>query len=68
MNKKLIKMKGVTICNDQVNGFFDRARVAAQKADRGEIIEKSITFSFEGLRQINIALLDAHGADLMGKS
>ena len=37
----------VTIRTDQVEGFFDRARKAAQRADRGESFKKSLTFSAE---------------------
>ena len=35
----------VIIRTDQVEGFFDRARKAAQRADRGESFKKSVTFS-----------------------
>lgn len=57
-------MNGMTICSDQVQGFFDRARIAAQKADRGEIFEKSTTFSFEDVRQKKMILLEASEADV----
>jgi hypothetical protein len=40
-------MTKVIIRTDKVEGFFDRARKAAQKADRGESFKKSATFSFE---------------------
>jgi predicted transcriptional regulator len=40
-------MTKVIIRTDQVEGFFDRARKAAQKADRGEPFKKTATFSFE---------------------
>jgi len=40
MTKEMIR-------TDQVEGFFDRARKAAQKADRGESFKKTATFSFE---------------------
>jgi predicted transcriptional regulator len=35
------------IRTDQVEGFFDRARKAAQKADRGESFKRTAIFSFE---------------------
>ena len=40
-------MTKVIIRTDKVEGFFDRARKAAQKADRGESFKKSATFSYE---------------------
>ena len=40
-------MTQVIIRTDQVEDFFDRARKAAQKADRGESLKKSATISFE---------------------
>jgi predicted transcriptional regulator len=40
-------MTKVIIRTDQVEGFFDRARKAAQKADRGESFKRTATFSFE---------------------
>ncbi len=45
--KKGEKMTKVIIRTNKVEGFFDRARKAAQKADRGESFKKSVTFSFE---------------------
>ena len=46
----IVKGKHMTkgmIRTDQVEGFFDRARKAAQKADRGEPFKRIATFSFE---------------------
>ena len=37
---------------DTVESFFDRARKAAQKADRGEPFRKSVTFSFEDQKKL----------------
>ena len=44
-------MTKVLIRTNKVEGFFDRARKAAQKADRGESFKKSATFSFEALKR-----------------
>ena len=46
----------VTIRTDQVEGFFDRARKAAQRADRGESFKKSLTFSAEDTRALPFIL------------
>lgn len=46
-------MTKVIIRTDQVEGFFDRARKAAQKGDRGESFKKSATFSFEDPQEIS---------------
>jgi hypothetical protein len=40
-------MTKVLIRTNKVEGFFDRARKAVQKVDRGESFKKSATFSFE---------------------
>jgi predicted transcriptional regulator len=40
-------MSKVVIRTGDLKGFFARAKTAAQKADRGEKFDKSITFSFE---------------------
>ena len=56
-------MKEVTkviIRTDTVEGFFDRARKAAQKADRGEPYKKSATFSFEDRKETLRTLSEAH--------
>lgn len=45
-------MTKVIIRTDKVEGFFDRARKAAQKADRGESFKKSPTFSYEDPQEI----------------
>jgi hypothetical protein len=49
-------MTKVIIRTDQVEGFFDRARKAAQKADRGESFKKSATFSFEDPQEMFMVL------------
>ena len=49
-DQELEKGEGMTkvmIRTDQVEAFFDRARKAAQKADRGESFKRTATFSFE---------------------
>jgi hypothetical protein len=56
-------MKEVTkviIRADTVQSFFDRARKAAKKADRGEPFKKSATFSFEDRKEALKALSEAH--------
>jgi predicted transcriptional regulator len=52
-------MTRVIIRTDRVEDFFDRARKAAQKADRGESFKKSETFSFEDPRQMFMVLSEA---------
>ena len=52
-------MTQVIIRTDQVEGFFDRARKAAQKADRGESLKKSATFSFEDPQEMFMVLSQA---------
>jgi predicted transcriptional regulator len=49
-------MTKLIIQTDTVEGFFDRARKAAQKADRGESFQKSEICSFEDLQEIFMAL------------
>ena len=57
--KKGEEMAKVIIRTDKVEGFFDRARKAAQKADRGELFKKSATFSFEDPQEMFIVLSEA---------
>ncbi len=57
-------MKKVIIRTDKVEGFFDRARKAAQKADRSESFKKSATFSFEDPQEMFMVLSQA-GSRLM---
>ena len=45
-------MTKAVIRTDKVEGFFDRAQKAAQKADRGESFKKSATFSFEDSQEM----------------
>jgi len=52
-------MTKVIIRTDKVEGFFDRARKAAQKADHGESFKKSATFSFEDPREMFMVLSEA---------
>ena len=49
----------VIIRTDKVEGFFDRAQKAAQKADRGESFKKSATFSFEDPQEMFMVLSEA---------
>ena len=58
--KKVKKMTKVIIRTDEVEGFFDRARKAAQKADRGKSFKKSATFSFEDPKEMFMVLSEAH--------
>lgn len=52
-------MTKIVIRTDKVEGFFDRARKAAQKADRGESFRKSATFSFEDPQEMFTVLSEA---------
>ena len=52
-------MTQVIIRTDRVEGFFDRARKAAQKADRSESLKKSATFSFEDPQEMFMVLSQA---------
>ncbi len=52
-------MAKVIIRTDKVEGFFDRARKAAQKADRGELFKKSATFLFEDPQEMFMVLSEA---------
>ena len=45
-------MRKVVISTGDEKGFFARAKSAARHADRGERLEKSITFSFEDPAQM----------------
>ena len=53
-------MTKVIIRTDKVEGFFDRTRKAAQKADRGESFKKSATFSVEDPKEMFMVLSEAH--------
>ena len=44
---------------DTVESFFDRAKKAAQKGDRGESFKKSATFSFEDPQEMFMVLSEA---------
>jgi predicted transcriptional regulator len=52
-------MTKVIILTNKVEGFFDRARKAAQKADRGESFIKLATFSFEDPQEMFMVLSEA---------
>ena len=52
-------MTKVIIRTDQVEGFFARARKAAQKADLGESFKKSATFLFEDPQEMFMVLSQA---------
>ena len=49
----------VIIRTDKVEGFFDGAQKAAQKADRGESFKKLATFSFEDPQEMFMVLSEA---------
>ena len=52
-------MSKVVIRTGNVKDFFARAKVVAQKADRGEPLNKSVTFSFEDPAQMFAVLSKA---------
>lgn len=52
-------MTKVNIRVDMLKGFFDRARKAAQKADRGELFNTSTAYSFEDVQELPKAALEA---------
>jgi predicted transcriptional regulator len=52
-------MTKMIIRTDTVEGFFDRAKKAAQKSDRGESFKKSATFSFEDPQEMFMVLSEA---------
>jgi hypothetical protein len=52
-------MTKVIIRTDKVEGFFDRVRKAAQKADRDESFKKSATLSFEDPKEMFMFLSEA---------
>lgn len=52
-------MTKIVVRTDKVDGFFIRAKKAAQKADRGESFKKSITFSFEDPQEMFAVLSEA---------
>lgn len=52
-------MAKVVIRTDNVAGFFDRARAAARKADRGDKFEEKVTLSFEDPRRMFTVLSEA---------
>ena len=52
-------MTKVIILTNKVEGFFDRAQKAAQKADRGESFIKLATFSFEDPQEMFMVLSEA---------
>jgi len=52
-------MTKIIIRTDTVEGFFDRAKKAAQRADHGESLKKSATFSFEDPKEMFMVLSEA---------
>lgn len=52
-------MTKMIIRTDTVEGFFNRAKKAAQKSDRGELFQKSATFSFEDPQEMFMVLSEA---------
>lgn len=52
-------MTKVVVRSDDVNGFFDRARNAARRADREEPFGNCVTFSFEDPRRMFAVLSEA---------
>lgn len=52
-------MTKLVIRTDDAAGFFDRARNAARRADRGEHIEEQVTLSFEDPQRMFNVLSEA---------
>jgi predicted transcriptional regulator len=52
-------MTKVVIRTDEIAGFFDRARAAAKRADRGEKFEGKVTLSFEDPQRMFTVLSEA---------
>ncbi|MFA7241214.1 MAG: MarR family transcriptional regulator [Sulfuricellaceae bacterium] len=52
-------MTKLVIRTDNAAGFFERARNAARKADRGENFEERVTLSFEDPQQMFTVLSEA---------
>ena len=52
-------MTKVVIRNDDVEGFFVRAKDAARRADRGQAFEGKVTLSFEDPQRMFTVLSDA---------
>jgi predicted transcriptional regulator len=52
-------MSKVVIRTDDVNGFFERAKDAARRADRGQAFEGKVTLSFEDPQRMFTVLSDA---------
>lgn len=52
-------MTKLVIRTDDAAGFFERARNAARKADRGENFEERVTLSFEDPQQMFTVLSEA---------
>jgi predicted transcriptional regulator len=50
-------MMKVVIRTDDVDGFFERAKDAARRADQGHDFDGKVTLSFEGAKQIVADLL-----------
>jgi len=47
----------IVVRTDDVDGFFERARDAARKADQGQDFDGKVTLSFEGPKQVVADLL-----------
>lgn len=52
-------MSKVTVRTDDIEGFFSRARDAAQRADQGGAFEEKVTISFEDPQQMFTILSEA---------
>ncbi|HIJ22937.1 MAG: MarR family transcriptional regulator [Gammaproteobacteria bacterium] len=52
-------MSKVTVRADDLEGFFSRARDAAQRADQGGVFEEKVTISFEDPQQMFSVLSEA---------
>jgi predicted transcriptional regulator len=59
-------MSNVLLKTSDVAGFFDRARTAAQKADRGDFFEEKLTLSFEDPKRM-FAVLSEQRRRLMSE-
>ena len=57
-------MTKVIVRTGEVAGFFDRAREAARRADRGEAFEETVTLTFEDPQQL-FTVLSAGRRQLM---
>lgn len=52
-------MTKIVIRTDDVSGFFDRAKDAARRADRGGVFDGTVTLSFEDPRKMFAVLSES---------